>query len=340
MMHYPKSEAEWLALRHVNVSSTESAGLFGLSPYHTAYELAVVKTMKEPTSWEQNERIKWGLRLQEAIAKAMSDEYGVKVRRVTGYAVRADLRLGASFDYEIVGIRQNEDGSEVQVEDNILQQMYRDLGPGILEIKNVDAYVFRKEWKPDPESEEIEAPPHIEIQVQHQLAAVETRAWSAIGVLIGGNRLMLVVREKDEEFIAQLLAKVGKFWENLDKGIMPPVVLPADIDIIRRIFLNCAPGKLFDGNSNEELQGLCASYVMEQQEAKAHEEMRKTLGAKILMMIGDSESGVCDGYKIQANTVGETTIPAYTRKAFRVCKVTEMAVKGSPRKGKVHAEKK
>jgi predicted phage-related endonuclease len=323
-MEYPKSEADWLALRHQYVSSTESAALFGLSPYLTAFELATIKKAKEPQSFESNERMAWGLRLQEAIAKGVSEDYGVKVRRVRGYAIQPDYRLGASFDYEIVGIQRDEAGEERQAEDPMLQQMYRDLGPGILEVKNVDAYVFRNDWQYDKDTQELEAPPHFEIQVQHQLAAIQTRRWSAIAVLVGGNTAKLVLREMDEEFIPKIVDKVAGFWKLLDSGGMPPVVLPADVELLRHIYLASTPGKVHDGQADAELTRLCEDYDAARDLAKTHEEARKSLGVRILMKIGDAEVGLASGYKISAGTVSAAQIPAYTRAAFRNCRVTKL----------------
>ena len=287
-MHYPKSEPEWLALRHQFISSTESAALFGLGSYQTPYELGISKQSKDPPpQFDETERMRWGKRTQEAIAKGISEDYGVKVRRVTGYAVHPESKLGASFDYEIVGVRTEPDGTEVKVADPMLQQMYRDLGPGVLEIKNVDRLVFRKDWS--KEDGELEAPPQIEIQVQHQLEAIQTRKWSVIGVLVGGKEAILVVRDYDPEFGAQIRAKVDAFWADLAKGVLPPVTLPQDIEIIRKIYLSASPGKLYNGNEDKELANLCAFYQEQAELAKMYEASRKTTGAKIILKIGDAE---------------------------------------------------
>jgi predicted phage-related endonuclease len=325
-MHYPKTEAEWLALRHQYISSTESAPLFGLGSYQTPYELGISKQAKEPpASLDSNERVRWGKRLQEAIAKGISEEYGVRVRRVTGYAVHPECRLGASFDYEIVGITKGEDGQELKVEDPMLQQMYRDLGPGVLEIKNVDRLIFKREWK--KEDGELEAPPQFEIQVQHQLEAIQTRTWAAIGVLVGGNEAILVLRERDEDFGAAIRAKVDAFWADLAQGKLPPITLPQDVEIIRRIYLSSSAGKVYDGSADEELKQLCTHYNETAALAKMYEESRKTLGAKILMKIGDAERATAAGFSIAAGTVPETWVERYLRKAYRNVRVTALKPK-------------
>lgn len=328
-MHYPKTEAEWLALRHKYISSTESAPLFGLGSYQTPYELGLAKQAKEPPKdTATGERVKWGKRLQEAIAKGISEEYGVRIRRVTGYAVHPDCALGASFDYEVVGISKDAAGEEVAVEDICLQQMYRDLGPGVLEIKNVDGLVFRKDWK--KEDGDLEAPPQIEIQVQHQLEAIQTRKWSVIGVLVGGNDALIVLREYDPDFGAQIRAKVDAFWGNLAKGILPPVTLPQDVEIIRRIYLASKPGKIFNGNEDKQLAQLATEYTEAAGLAKLYEETRKSVAARILMHIGDAERAVCPGFSISAGTVAETWVERYQKAAFRSLRITKQQ-KADPR---------
>jgi putative phage-type endonuclease len=320
MMLFPKTEKEWLELRHLYVSSTESAALFGLSPYSTAYELAVSK--KEPLKeFAPNERMAWGLRLQEAIAKGISEDYGVKVRRVRGYSVNPNCNMGASFDYEIVGLLEN---YCTETNDPMLRQMYKDLGPGILEIKNVDYYIFKQQWK--TEDGQLEAPAHIEIQVQHQLHCIERR-WGVMGVLVGGNDTQLVLRERDEEVGASIERKVGDFWASLGRGEMPPVKLPEDVEIIRRLYMGSTPGKVMDSQGDDEIKEMCKNYREAMECRDAHENARKSIGARLLMKIGDAEKVLVDGYGISAGTVGETVIESYTRKSYRNLTVREKKVK-------------
>lgn len=323
-MHYPKTEKEWLELRHKYVSSTESSALFGLSPYATAFELAVSK--KEPLAEgiEQTERMTWGLRLQEAIAKGISEDYGVKVRRVRGYATREDVRMGASFDYEIVGLKEENDFPQAESFDPMLRQMYTDLGPGILEIKNVDYYIFKREWK--TEDGQLEAPSHIEIQVQHQLHCIG-RKWGVMGVLVGGNETQLVLREQDPEVGASIEKKVGEFWALIGKDEMPPIKLPEDVDIIRKLYMSATPGKVMDAQGDAEIEELCRNYKDEAMLRDAHENGRKSCGAKLLLKIGDAEKVLVNGYTISAGTVGETLVEAYTRKSYRNLTVREKKVK-------------
>lgn len=334
-MEYPKTRDEWLALRHKHISSTEASALFGLNPYTTAFELAVVKQQpshdNEFNSFEGNERSEWGLIQQNAIARRVAQKYGIKARAVNGYAIHSYLhcRMGASFDYEIIGLAEGEfDG------DTILRDMYTKHGAGILEIKNVDYLVFRDQWQEDDEGRR-EAPAHIEIQVQHQLACIG-RLWGAIGVLVGGNKLELLVRMKDHDVNMALTKKCEKFWFDLAKGIMPPVELPADADIIGKLYRFATPEKVLDVQEvpDEQISALCAAYKAAAADAKVAEEAKSTAKARLLLLIGDAERVLAKGFTISATSIAETEVPAYTRKGYRNVRITPVKA-SKPKKEKV-----
>lgn len=318
MLHYPQDRKAWLALRHKYISSTESAALFGLSPYTTPFELAVMKKGILPPPDLANERTEWGLRLERSIAKGVAERFGVKVKALNAYATyyQNSCGMGASFDFEIVGLA---DGDH---EPNDLREMYTMLGPGILEIKNVDWLVF-KQWQVDGK---LEAPPHIEVQVQHQLACID-RMWAAIGVLVGGNTLEVLIRERDQKVVNTLADKCAKFWQDLNKGIMPDADLPADAAIIAQIYNFAEPGKKVDRQGDPELSAAMAEYHAAMRAEKEAGEAKESAKAKVLMMIGDAEAVIADGFKLNASLVGEAEIKAYTRKAYRSFRITPIKAK-------------
>lgn len=315
MMHYPKSREEWLALRHQHVSSTEVAALFSMSPYSTAFELATIKQGELPDEREGNERMSWGLRLQNAIARGIANDYGVKVRSINGYSTHSfqHCRMGASFDYEIVGLAE-----EAPDDDHIvLRDMWETNGAGILEIKNVDWLVF-KAWQGE---EQLEAPAHIELQVQHQLACIG-RSWAAIGVLVGGNKLELLVRQRDAEVQAAIARKCEKFWKDLAAGVLPPVELPADAEFIAKLYKYAEPGKVMDAQGDADMAAILSAYKAASAAESAAKADKDTAKAKLLMKIGDAERVLADGFTVSAGVVAETEVPAYTRKAYRNVRVT------------------
>ncbi|WYK04376.1 hypothetical protein DWF04_015295 [Cereibacter sphaeroides f. sp. denitrificans] len=54
------------------------------------------------------------------------------------------------------------------------------------------------------------APPHSELQVQHQLL-VSGRQWAVIVVLVGGNDLRVTVRTRNEIIIQKIRDRVAAF---------------------------------------------------------------------------------------------------------------------------------
>jgi predicted phage-related endonuclease len=321
-MLFPKTRDEWLKIRESHISSTESAALFGMSPYMTIFELAVLK--KDPTldDFTENERMTWGKRLERAIAQGIAEDYGVKVRAISGYASLGDHKMGASFDYEIVGLKEldPEKGDFKAWEvDQTLRNLYTDYGPGVLEIKNVDGFVYKNDWKDD------EAPAHIEIQVQHQLHAIE-RNWAAIGVLVGGNKQVLLTRTRDWDVGAKIQAKIGKFWRGIAAGHMPPVTFPQDADIIRQLYKYAEPNSVLDyqkeaDEAGDRLHQLAWQHDEATKLKSAAEQHHKATGAALLMAMGTTEKALFIDMTVNASTVGPAHVKAYDRAGYRNLRV-------------------
>lgn len=310
---HPGNRAEWLALRTMDVTSTESSALFGLNPWITEFELYHQKKDGTVVELEENERMAWGLTLEPFIARQIADRYGVKVRRLSAYARHDEVRMGASFDYEIVGIVHG------QVEDTVLQEMYAAHGPGNLEIKNVDGLIFRDQWATEGRAI-VEAPPRIEIQVQHQLEVIQ-RNWSALGVLVGGNDLRLLTRERDPEVGRSLRFKVGEFWDRVTNGDPPEMDFNRDAAFIARLFGHAEPGSFIDLRDNNRAAELAAEYHAAGRDEKAAKDRKEAAKAELLTIIGEAEKAAIPGFTLSAGVVAEAEI-SYVRKAYRNFRLT------------------
>jgi predicted phage-related endonuclease len=328
-LFHPTTREEWLKLRAGYVSSTESAALFGYSPYLTAYELALEKSQKLVSDFTGTERTVWGTRLQDAIAAGIGEDYGVLVRPQRAYAVHPSCRMGSSFDWEIYGLVENipnTDGIPDWVKkpwggvDYILRDLFTKHGPGILEIKSVDWLVYKNEWGDDP-------PAHIDLQVQHQLEVIRY-TWSVIGVLVGGNRNEILIRERDPAVGASIAKRITNFWANLAKGILPPVTMPEDAAVLIRLYKFAEPGKLYDGAEDVELGELCRAYREAADLEKVAGEAKEVAKAKMLQRIGDADKAILPGFSISAGMVGECEI-AYTRASYRNFRVYVTKAKGA-----------
>lgn len=263
----PNSHEHWLSLRATDITSTEISALFGLSPYMTEFELFYIKSRGEMTSIADNERMKWGRRLEAVIANGIAEDLGMKVRRINVYMRHDQVdRMGSSFDYEIVS---HEDG------------------PGILEIKNVDGLVYRDKWEDD------EAPPHIELQLQHQLE-ISGRSWGMIVALVGGNDPKIIRRERDKEVGEGLRIKVGEFWDRIAREDAPNPDYIEDSDFLIKLHQSAGVNML-DASNNELVYTLLEEYKHIQGEYSSYEKMKDAKKAEILDVIGDEYNKVVSG---------------------------------------------
>jgi putative phage-type endonuclease len=297
-VHNPKTKTEWLKLRTQDVTSTESAALFGLSPWMTEFELWHLKKNATVVEHPGNERTEWGKRLESSIALGIADDMNWEVRPMTEYIRDAETRTGASFDYAI----------EAEEKDSEILNTH-----GILEIKNVDALQFRDGWIIDPETRSIEAPPHIEMQVQHQLM-VSRRDYAYIGALVGGNTVKLMKRRRDEDVIMAIKKKVAAFWNSISLNLPPQPDFEKDASFIAKLYNRADSGTTIPADGTiTDLANQYKNYATKEKEAY---KKRQAIKAQLLMRIGNIEKVRGDGFSISAGVVASKKI-AYTRDQYR-----------------------
>lgn len=305
---HPESDAGWHALRAQDLTSTDAAALFGLSPYKTPFELWHEKKAGQVVQIDQNDRMLWGNRLQDAIAEGIAEDQGLIIRPMREYVRLGGLRVGSSFDFEIEGVLPS----------SPFAAAFAAAGPGILEVKNVDWLAFRNGWT--IEDNFVEAPAHIEIQTQHQ-QLVAGRSWSLIGALVGGNRYEVIERKADPQVHAGILAKAREFWQSIADNRAPDPVMPEDAEAVIRMHGFAEPGKLYDARKDTALAQMIADYSRLKREAKDLDEIAQVRKAEILQRIGDAEKVLLDGYSVSAGMVGPAEV-AYTRAPYRNFRVT------------------
>jgi len=313
-LQVPPSEQAWLLWRTADITSTEVSALFGLSPYATAFELWHTKAHSMAVEFTDNDRMKWGRRLQNAIAAGIAEDRGWTVRSLPDYGRVMPLKMGSSFDFEIdVGVPGMD-------------------GRGILEIKKVDSLVYRDNWT------ETTAPDHIELQVQHQLEVID-REWAAIGVLIGGNETRVLIRKRDREIGAMIRQRVSQFWESVVLGQPPAPDFSVDADFVSRLYGYAEPGKVFDARGVDGVD--VSNLVLEYQDALQAEndavEVKEICKAKILTAVGDHETILGDGWRVNTAVVADNPGEVVTeewlgrvvgaRKGYRGFRVTKQKAK-------------
>lgn len=292
----PDNEAHWLKLREADITSTEIAALFNCSPYCTKFELFHRKKKNLASNFEANERSDWGLFLQDGIMAKFAKDNAWNFSRKLSYIHNTKLKIGASFDYQIEYKKDNK--FEI----------------GLAEVKNVDGLVFKQGWL--VEDDYVEAPPHIELQAQHQMLC-SGLPFNYILALIGGNRGEKLYRTPNEKIFSAILREVELFWKSIEDNVEPEPS-EVDSDFICSLYNSSKEGEILDARENETISALASYYKKCQQEESEATARKKAVKAKLLPLIGEASKVLVDGgYSISAGMVAETEVAAYTRKGYR-----------------------
>ena len=262
----PENEQQWLQWRTQDITSTDVAALFGLSPYKTEFELFHEKREGLVVKFEANERMKWGNRFESAIAYGVAEDQGWVVSPFKCYMRDTAARMGSSFDFQI---------------DHPVH------GIGIMEIKNVDSLQFRKNWIEDANGD-LQAPEHIELQVQHQMELADID-WCAIVPMVGGNQAHLVFRKRDREIGKIIRAKIAAFWQRVEENNPPSADYTRDAELIAKLYSEVQLGLIVDATNDADLASLVQDYKQAQADAAEADARAATAKAKILQRVDKAE---------------------------------------------------
>jgi putative phage-type endonuclease len=261
--------AEQIAERRTYVGASEVAALFGVHPYHTKLELYLKKIgALDHVEDESSRPMKWGSRLEGAIAAGIAEDEGWKIRKVNRPVRHPAVPMMACLmDYEIV---EHADG------------------PAPFEIKNVNQWAERSGWVLD---EEAEAPLYIELQLQHQLACTG-RAWGAIGALRGGNEPVVIRRRRDENVILRIEQAVAAFAWQVQNRIEPPIEGAKDLETMKLLYPASVAGSAIDLSADASVLAAYRQYQQGSEQEKAARALKDGAKAAILQALGEHEVGL------------------------------------------------
>lgn len=295
----------WLKCRRPNINSTDSAALFSASPYLSEFQLYHLKKGNIEDSFAESERTIIGQEVEAGIAAAFGRMNDMEVRPFKDYLYDEDARIGSSFDFEIMSGKYE---------------------GWLLEIKNVDYIVYRDEWL------EHEAPPHIEIQVQHE-AMVADRPGVIVCACVGGNSLKWFPRESNPEMSAAIKKRIQKFWEDFHGNVEPEPNYQKDIDALSQIYSKATAGKLHDANGDEEILAMLENHRRWGIEIKRLEAMQDSARAEILAKVNDASKIVCGEYSVSCGVTKDSAPTLITedmvgqtyggRKGYRMFRVNK-----------------
>lgn len=190
--------------RRTFIGGSDAPVIIGLSSWKSPFQLYLEKTGQlESPDISEIERVRWGVLLEDLVAREFSRRIGLRVRRMNNRAISKEYPwMVAQIDRAVVGV------------------------DAVLECKTTDA-AMAPQWGPE-ESEEI--PPMYYTQVQHQLM-VTGKEIAYVAVLIGGNNLKIYTIKKNQEFIDALKQAEIKFWNQVQARIPPDPITPDEASL-------------------------------------------------------------------------------------------------------------
>lgn len=263
MERFP-DEAAWLEGRLSGVGASESAAVFGISPFQSELELYAEKVGLIRGQAITSEPMEWGLRLEGEILKAYQEKGGYPVRRAPRHTLwRSQLYpwLTASFD----GFAE-----------------HPTLGTGPAQIKNVGWWRL-DEWDEEP-------PLYYTLQVMHEIV-VAGAEWGALVALIGGQRFKSYEILVDPKLATAIVEQTGAFWERVRSQSPPPLGnTVASAALLAALYPAEIPGKVVTLPPEAE------AWDAELQQAKADkkdaEEREARLKSIFKATIQDGEVGI------------------------------------------------
>ena len=269
-----ESDEQWRELRRRNIGGSDIAALFGASPWCTEFTLWAEKQGITEHVVEENNKMRLGKYLEQYIALELARELGWTVERSKEYHLHPSVTgMGCTLDFDIID---------------------HEWGPGICETKVVFDYAdYMEQWSDD------RAPPHIELQVQHQLA-VTGRPWAAIAVLVmqTGTLMPALIRRPIPQVIAEIEHKVSAFWDSIKAGKRPePTGTESELSLMRLIWPKREPRKVIDiPDGDLTTEGQLYRYAVEQ--LAGFERQRVASKAKLLAAAEDAELLRIPGFNV------------------------------------------
>ena len=206
---------------------------------------------------------------------------------------------------------------------------FETLGGDPVEIKNVDNLIFRDQWNCDGDII-TDAPAHILVQVQHQLACpfadLERPERSWLIVCVGGNRLYRMEIARHDAMISRIEQEVKDFWYSVQVGVEPNPQFDLDSDAIAMLYRGQGV-ELLDLRGNDRARDLAAIYLDGLKYEKAGRNQKKAAMAELKTILGDAQAGMMDdGYTIKGSPIKETTSVTKAHFRFSIRKKKEQTV--------------
>lgn len=291
----PERDA-FLARRRMGIGGSDAGAILGVSPYKSAFQVWAEKTQETPDVPPMNERMHWGIVLEQAVVAEFCRRTGKVVRRVRQQLAHKDRPWQiANLDRRIVG----EDA--------------------LLEVKTAGAWC-------EPAWDREGIPLYYRAQVAHYLAVT---GWSTayIAVLFGGQEFALYQMERDEPTVDLLVQRETAFWNDCVLTKTPPPIDHTAKDWLGARYPTANGQELsWDGDATKE--SICQRLAEAKANKKSWEIIEDGCIAQLQAAMGEAALATCGRFKVKwSQTSPRETIDAKKLKndypaAYKACAKT------------------
>lgn len=236
----PRDRAAWLRARGQDVTASTVGALFGVHEFITLYELWALKTKRLPSSMDETPPMRRGRLLEPVAVQIMREEkpdWQITHNAAENVYFRDPAaRLGATPDV-------------------IVEAPGR--GLGVVQIKSVEASVYRKKWIAD--DGEPEAPLWIALQATLEAALVGAE-WAMVAPLVIGHGIEMPFIDVQllPGVMDAIADRTADFWQMVAEDREPPVDYDRDGDLLDRMHPYNNAGEEVDLTADNRIPALIA----------------------------------------------------------------------------------
>lgn len=183
--------AAWLLKRRSGIGSSDLSAILGLSQYTASIDVWEDKTGRIPllADLADNEAIRWGVLLEPVVRDEYARRNRLRIETVGMLRSQQWPWMLCDPDGIVVGQRAGYEGKT--------------------------AGAFTREWS------NTEIADHAELQAQHCMAVTGYDRWH-VACLVGGQKPIFRIVERDDELIGYLLSAAQTFWFDHVLADVPP----------------------------------------------------------------------------------------------------------------------
>lgn len=195
--------------RRKGIGGTDISNIMGIGstveskPYKSAYEVYIEKVEGTEKDLTNNEKVTWGILLEDVIANRFQDLYldkhGESLYKPGTITHPTHPFLIANPDRLILSASQNRQaGLEIKTAGEHLKHLWGDSGSSSI-------------------------PYNYYMQISHYMLVCNVPIWH-VAVLIGGQEFRTYTFERDKQLEEMIIEAATKFWkEHVEKRIPPPI---------------------------------------------------------------------------------------------------------------------